>query len=227
MHLHPRRRRIEPVGKSHGPGQFAGNAVVAVAGGEAADAPDRIADRGCWRSQIECPQSAEASHPALHYERNDSSNEAAEPGKSSSRPQNRPAVGVKLSRRIEHMPELGADDSSYHGQSDHSQRVRRLPLAVDDMLAAKAVMQHNSAANRRNPKHQTKGRDIPRTEGSKVNSNMDIRQHTFPSIDGGGTQDEESIPRRIARFRNFVNRIGRDSLDRRLKQVLVFWIEDA
>src|ERR1700743_499923 len=83
------------------------------------------------------------------------------------------------------MPEFGADDPGHYRQSNHAQCIGRLAFRIDDMIAAKAIVQHNRAANRRHPKHQAKGRDIPRTKRSDMDSNMDIRQHTYLSIVGG------------------------------------------
>ena len=85
------------------------------------------------------------------------------------------------------MPQLGADDACHNGKRDDPQRVGRLPFPVEDMIAAKAQMQHNCAADRSHPKHQAKGRDIEGTKRSEVNSKMDVRQHTYLSIVGGST----------------------------------------
>ncbi len=68
-----------------------GDAIAAVAGEEAADAPDAVADGGGRGGEVEDAQAADLGPPALQHQRGDAEHKPAKPGKARRIPQHAPA----------------------------------------------------------------------------------------------------------------------------------------
>ena len=137
------------LGHVHAPGQRGVDAVVAVAGGEAADAADAVADGGGGGGEVEHAQPAEAragdvfSGPLkratrpCHIEGDDAGDQAAEPGEAGAKPARGSSrtismgwcqpgsriwcqAAASMRGSLQLVPELGAKDA---GEDDHGDDV--------------------------------------------------------------------------------------------------------
>ena len=147
MHANARRRRLDSVGKTHSPRQVRLDSVAAVAGEKATEPANSVADCGRGRSEIEGPQAADAYPPALKEQSGDTEHEAAEPRKPGCIPKDAPTGLAELAGRVDHVPELGAYNSSNHGNRHHADRVGF------DSCALKAAIHYDCAGHSSQPQH--------------------------------------------------------------------------
>ena len=163
------------------PGEGGVDAVVAVAGGEAADATDAVADGSGGGGEVQHAKgSAMATKAvwlgdvALEHEHGDAGKQAAEPGEAGLEPvqeveQNVSGVvdageedllpgELEFADVFELMPELGADDA---GEDDHGDDVEGVGV---DAVANEVSVQHDGAGDGGEPEEEAEGSYVRKTE---------------------------------------------------------------
>src|SRR6185437_4944145 len=90
------------VREAHAPGQGSGNSVIAVAGNQASDAPDAVAQRRRGRGCVEHLEQRDAVVSRQKYKRDEASQKSAKPRKTVLADQDF-RIGEKISRRFEHV----------------------------------------------------------------------------------------------------------------------------
>ena len=95
------RGRHQSVGETHAPGQRRGNAVIAVAGNQAADAADAVAQGRGGRGHVQHQQHLHAIAPRQQDQRDESADHRAEPGKPHGAEEQPPRIGEKLGGTLE------------------------------------------------------------------------------------------------------------------------------
>jgi hypothetical protein len=129
-----------------------GNAVVAVTGEKATDAPDAIANGRRRRRQIEDAHGSNLRFPALKYQSGDAQSEAAIPGESRLAPQRVPTHLTEIAGGIEDVPHLGSHNARHHGYSHHPHRVRFDPGTLE------GPVRNKSGRHSGYPQHEPKSR---------------------------------------------------------------------
>lgn len=155
---------VNAVGKAHAPGKRGGDAVASVAGEEAADASDAVADGGGGGGEIEDAKTADAGAAALNDERGESEGESAEPGEAGLIPEDGPAHFADVGWGVKNVPELCADDAGDDGEGDHSDGIGVEPEA------AEVALHDESCSDRGAPEEQAEGGDVEAKD-------VDIRKH--------------------------------------------------
>jgi hypoxanthine phosphoribosyltransferase len=166
---------IDAMRKAHRPGQVAGDAVVSIARGKAADATDAVTERGGGRAQVKHGERAKPGAARLQEQRADAADKAAKPGKACAVKQDG-GVCEQQRRIFEHVPELGSNDAADGGDGDNTDGVGV------DRKAAKVEVQQKARTESGERQHEAEGwqSEVP---------DMDKRKHSeVPSIDGCGQQ---------------------------------------
>ena len=122
--------RHQAVGKTHAPGERCGDAVVAIARNETSDAADGVAERGGRRHYVEHGGNGNLEAARQPEQGEHAGDEAPGPGKSGATEKFTNGIGRKLTRRLQHVIQLGAHDA---GQGDYQHDgiadVRQSPAA--------------------------------------------------------------------------------------------------
>jgi hypoxanthine phosphoribosyltransferase len=185
------------LGHMHTPGQRGVDAVVAIAGGEAADAADAVTDSGSGGGKIEHAQTTdartgsfligafEACNMALPQQHGNTGEEATVPGEAGLEPAQETihvAAGVgDLAMKAKHdfggvlelVPGLGAENA---GQNDQGNHVEGVGV---DAKTLEILVQNNGGADGGEPEHQAEGAYVER-------ANVDVGIHADLSIRGDG-----------------------------------------
>lgn len=163
------------------PGEGGVDAVVAIAGEQAADAADTVADGGGRGGEVEHAKGGAAAGEAvgfredtLVHEHGDGGEQAAVPGKAGLEPvkeveedlggvmdageEDVAPGGDEVGDGLELMPELGADDA---GEDDHGDDVEGVGVAA---VADEVFVQDDDAADGGQPEHEAEGSDVSKTE---------------------------------------------------------------
>jgi hypoxanthine phosphoribosyltransferase len=190
--MHGNIHRIDAVREGHSPGQMRRLAVAPVAGKEAADAANAVSERGCGRSQIEYPQTADFGAYALNHQRGDAEDEASEPGEAAAIPESAPTLLAEVLRGVDDVPELGADDAGDHGDDDHGDGVG------GDVGAPKAALHDEASSNGGQPEHESERGDFG-VEGAEMD--MDVGIHLYMKYRRGGNGEDSMGERDFYRRR--------------------------
>jgi len=169
MHAHSGRGGNEAVGKAHAPGEFCRDAVVAIAGGETAEAAYPVANRRCSGREIEHSEASNAIATSLPDKGEDAGDKAAEPGKSGAIEERCEGMLHQRLRVFKHMPEFGADDAGHGGYCNDSDGIGVYPPA------AKILMKDPSGADSGQPEHNAEGADVA-TDGNGPSEEMEGEQ---------------------------------------------------
>ncbi len=171
----------EAVGHVDSPRKRGVDAVVAVAGEQAADTSDAVADGGGGSSKVQhadagsiAGEAIGARDDALVEEHGDGGDEASVPGKAGLEPvqeveenlhgmvnargEDIAPGGDQVGDALEFVPELGADDA---GEDDHDDDIEGVSIRT---VANEVFVQDNDAADGGQPKHQAKGSNVSKTE---------------------------------------------------------------
>ena len=151
------------------------DAIAAIAGKKAANAPDAISGSRGRSGQIQGPQAANLFPPALDEQCRNAEHQTAEPCEAVRAPQHAPAQIAELLGCIKNMPQLGANDARQQRNRHHAYSVGPLPIHTD-ARAAKAAIHDESGCNRGKPHHQPECWLIPLPE---IQINVNERQHIF------------------------------------------------
>ena len=158
--------------KAHAPRQPGRNPVIAVAGGETAEASEAVAHGGSGSGEVEHCQARNAVTAPLPHEGEDAGKETSEPGEAGAIEEHRGGVLDERLRIFQDMPELGTDDSGNGGDGDD-------PNGVGiDFPAAEVQVQDPPGTDGGQPEHDAESPDRKMT-------NVNIRIHvgtTSPSI---------------------------------------------
>jgi hypothetical protein len=193
--------RGEAVGQVDSPGEGGVDAVVAVAGGEAADASDAVADGGGGGGEVKHAEGAyagtlgaferafEVGGVALPGEGGDAGEETSEPGEAGLEPVEEahedfagvvPAGeedlmpgGGEFANVLELVPGLGSDDA---GDDDEGDDVEGVGV---DAVADEVAVEDDCAADGGEPEHQAEGADVD-------GADSDVGVHADVSIAVGG-----------------------------------------
>jgi hypothetical protein len=197
----------DAVGHVDAPGERGVDAVVAVAGGEAADAANAVADGCGGGGEVEHTQggvaSAQAVGPgdvALEHEHGNAGEQAAVPGESGLEPaqqveqdvagmvaaghENDSPCAFEVANVLEFVPAFGADDACNH---DHRDDVEGVGVYA---VADEVPVQDNRAADGCEPEHQAKCANMSKTE-------IQIGIHAGTSIAGGSAAGGEEDWNRV------------------------------
>ena len=167
----------------HAPRQRGVNAVVAIAGQQAADPADAIADSRCGRGQIEHPDRAnarawdgagifdglpsgtfEACALALHDQHGDAGEHAAEPGKAVPKPLKKAQHNVQgvmptgagniVKRQLKLVKVLQLMPHLCANHARDDNECDNIQCVRIDAIACKVLVQHDGPSHRREPQQQ-------------------------------------------------------------------------
>src|SRR3989442_8714078 len=125
------RRGHNAIREAHAPGQQRWYAIIAVAGKQAADAPDGVARRRSGRASVQELEDGQLRPARENQERGQAAEESTEPCKPEPADEPGPRVREELAGALERMIEPRADDSGNSGDDNHPEGVRGQPATVE------------------------------------------------------------------------------------------------
>src|SRR5271170_733099 len=136
----------QAVGEAHAPGKVGGDAVVSVAGDEAAEAAHAVAYGGGGSGEVEHPDGANLTRAPLPQEGEYAENQAAVPGEAF-------ALKDMLAGGVGDVPELRPDDPNDGYDRDDTDGIGI------ESPANEVAVQHPAGADRRKPEKKSEGAD--------------------------------------------------------------------
>src|SRR6266404_5764109 len=171
------------VGETHAPRQRGRNAVVAIAGNQAADSADGVANAGRRRTNIQKEQERNFQAARHYHQRHKSAQESAEPRKSIAAKEQIPRVGEKLAGTLQDVVEPRAKQAGKSGDANDKKAFVALPFVPWDALELRAAaveirLQDICGDEQRRGHHQAEGGNRNRAEMQKRNHKLDTRVYT-------------------------------------------------